>query len=194
MRLVPVGWGWRYASLRVEGSLVARAVCGAASAVSGPLRGGTAVEVAAEEVVRPKQLAAEVGRLCYVAVRGFGCVEGGPGSYPAGSVVRVEVKMPEALPRLLVRLRWVGGWGSTRRGARRRSWRRGPYLRRRGLLCGAGCPSSRGAARLRTRLGGLTSASCPSRGWSWRPCGAPSHFAAGSPDGASTAPSCAASR
>jgi hypothetical protein len=114
VRLVPVGWeveGRRYASLRVERPLVARAVYRAAPAVSGPLGNGTAVEVkvAAEEVVWPQQPAAEVRRLYYVAVREPGYVEGGSGYYPAGSVVRIGVKMPEAPPGCRhVFAGWVG--------------------------------------------------------------------------------------
>ncbi len=112
--LVPAGWeveGRRYTSLRVERLLAARAVYRATPAVSSPLGNGTAVEVevAAEEVVWPQQPAAEVRRLYYVAVEKPGYVEGGPGYYPAGSVVRIEVKMPKAPPGCrYVFAGWVG--------------------------------------------------------------------------------------
>ena len=103
VRLVPVGWeveGRRYGSLKVYRPLVARAVYRAVPAVSGPLGNGTAVEVkvASEEVVWPQEPAAEVRRLYYVDVREPGYVVGGPGYYPAGSVVRIGIKIPEAPP------------------------------------------------------------------------------------------------
>jgi hypothetical protein len=101
VKLVPAGWdvdGKRYASLTVSRPVTARAVYRVVPAVSGPLGNGTAIEarIVTDEVVWPQEPVVEVRRLYYVSVREPGYVEGGPGFYPAGSLVRIGVRMPGA--------------------------------------------------------------------------------------------------
>ncbi len=99
-----MGWGVegrRYAS----GGETPRGPRRLLSRVCGPLGSGTAVEVAAEEVAWPRQPAAEVGG-CTTSPWESRVTWRGPGNYPAGSVVWIGVKMPEAPPG---GLRRVGG-------------------------------------------------------------------------------------
>ncbi len=133
-------------SFRVERALVARAVYRAAPAVFQPAGDGTAVEVAAEEVVWPQQPVAEVRRLYYVAVGEPGYVEGVRARLASWCGLGLRCRRP--LP--VVFAGWVG---LNATGARQMARPISASLR---LVMQ--CLSPRGTAPLRTRPSGLTSA------------------------------------